>query len=402
MKRQSLKYSALAVAMSLTPFASAIGEEATSFSEILTKGDTTFSFRYRYEYVDDNSSAKDADASTLKSRVTWSSGTYKGFSGLVEIDDVSHIGGENYATPSNGKAGEYPIVADPDGTDINQIYLKYKGDSFTGIAGRQRILHAGQRFVGGVGWRQNEQTFDSFRLQLPLGDISVDYSYIWDVNRIFGPDTNGGQPRRYESDSHAVYASYSPADGHTIGLYAYMLDFDNAAANSSETYGIEYKGAIGPVSLAAAAATQSDYKDNPVDYDAEYYMAELGYKVKGVTLAAGYEQLGSDDGNFAFRTPLATLHKFQGWADKFLVTPADGIEDVYFKVAGKVGPANLAMFYHDFSADEGSADYGTEFDAVATYPINKNISAQLKYAKYDAEDFSTDTDKLWFSINMKF
>lgn len=402
MKRQSLKYSALAVAMSLTPFASAIGEEATSFSEILTKGDTTFSFRYRYEYVDDNSSAKDADASTLKSRVTWSSGTYKGFSGLVEIDDVSHIGGENYATPSNGKAGEYPIVADPDGTDINQIYLKYKGDSFTGIAGRQRILHAGQRFVGGVGWRQNEQTFDSFRLQLPLGDISVDYSYIWDVNRIFGPDTNGGQPRRYESDSHAVYASYSPTDGHTIGLYAYMLDFDNAAANSSETYGIEYKGAIGPVSLAAAAATQSDYKDNPVDYDAEYYMAELGYKVKGVTLAAGYEQLGSDDGNFAFRTPLATLHKFQGWADKFLVTPADGIEDVYFKVAGKVGPANLAMFYHDFSADEGSADYGTEFDAVATYPINKNISAQLKYAKYDAEDFSTDTDKLWFSINMKF
>ncbi len=402
MKRQSLKYSALAVAMSLTPFASAIGEEATSFSEILTKGDTTFSFRYRYEYVDDNSSAKDADASTLKSRVTWSSGTYKGFSGLVEIDDVSHIGGENYATPSNGKAGEYPIVADPDGTDINQIYLKYKGDSFTGIAGRQRILHAGQRFVGGVGWRQNEQTFDSFRLQLPLGDISVDYSYIWDVNRIFGPDTNGGQPRRYESDSHAVYASYSPADGHTIGLYAYMLDFDNAAANSSETYGIEYKGAIGPVSLAAAAATQSDYKDNPVDYDAEYYMAELGYKVKGISLAAGYEQLGSDDGNFAFRTPLATLHKFQGWADKFLVTPADGIEDVYFKVAGKVGPANLAMFYHDFSADEGSADYGTEFDAVATYPINKNISAQLKYAKYDAEDFSTDTDKLWFSINMKF
>ena len=388
--------------MSLTPFASAIGEEATSFSEILTKGDTTFSFRYRYEYVDDNSSAKDADASTLKSRVTWSSGTYKGFSGLVEIDDVSHIGGENYATPSNGKVGEYPIVADPDGTDINQIYLKYKGDSFTGIAGRQRILHSGQRFVGGVGWRQNEQTFDSFRLQLPLGDISVDYSYIWDVNRIFGPDTNGGQPRRYESDSHAFYASYSPADGHTIGLYAYMLDFDNAAANSSETYGIEYKGAIGPVSLAAAAATQSDYKDNPVDYDVEYYMAELGYKVKGISLAAGYEQLGSDDGNFAFRTPLATLHKFQGWADKFLVTPADGIEDVYFKVAGKVGPANLAMFYHDFSADEGSADYGTEFDAVATYPINKNISAQLKYAKYDAEDLSTDTDKLWFSINMKF
>lgn len=402
MKRHTLKYSALTAFISMHPFFMATAEEATSLSEVFTKGDTKFNFRYRYEYVDDNVSEKDANASTLKSRVTWNSATYKGFSGLVEIDDVSQIGGENYATPSNGKAGEYPIVADPDGTDINQVYLKYKGDSFTGIAGRQRILHSGQRFVGGVGWRQNEQTYDSARIQLPIGAVKVDYSYIWDVNRIFGPDTNGGQPRRYESDSHALYASFSPSEGHTIGLYSYLLDFENAAVNSSETYGIEYKGSIGSVSIAAAAATQSDYKDNPVDYDAEYYMAELGYKIKGVALAAGYEQLGSDDGTFAFRTPLATLHKFQGWADKFLVTPADGIEDVYFKVAGKVGPAKLAMFYHDFSADEGSADYGTEFDAVATYPVNKNVSLQLKYAKYDAEDLATDTDKLWFTINMEF
>ena len=406
MKRQTLKYSALAACIGLSPFSALIADEATSFSEILTKSDTKFNFRYRYEYVDDDKSPKEANASTLKSRITWSSASYKGFSGLVEVDNVSHIGGENYATPSNGKAGEYPIVADPDGTDINQIYLKYKGDSFTGIAGRQRILHSGQRFVGGVGWRQNEQTYDSVRVQLPISTaitpVKIDYSYIWDVNRIFGPDTNGGQPRRYESDSHALYASFSPAEGHTIGLFSYLLDFDNASVNSSETYGIEYKGAIGPVSIAATAATQSDYKENPVDYDAEYYMAELGYKIKGVALAAGYEQLGSDDGEFAFRTPLATLHKFQGWADKFLVTPADGIEDIYFKVAGKVGPAKLAMFYHDFSSDEGSDDYGTEFDVVATYPVNKNVSVQMKYARYDAEDFSTDTDKLWFTINMKF
>jgi len=114
------------------------------------------------------------------------------------------------------------------------------------------------------------------------------------------------------------------------------------------------------------------------------------------------QQLGSDDGNFAFRVPLATLRKLQGCTDKFLVTPANGIEDVYFKVAGKVGPAKLDMFYHDFSAGQGSADYGTEFDAVATYPVNKNVSVQLKYAKYYAEDLATDMDKLWFIINLKF
>jgi hypothetical protein len=30
-----------------------------------------------------------------------------------------------------------------------------------------------------------------------------------------------------------------------------------------------------------------------------------------------------------FTTPLATLHKFQGWADKFLTTPVNGLADLY-------------------------------------------------------------------------
>ncbi len=89
-------------------------------------------------------------------------------------------------------------------------------------------------------------------------------------------------------------------------------------------------------------------------------MAEIGTKIKGVGVGIGYELLGSDDGMKAFSTPLATLHKFQGWADQFLVTPADGIEDIYFKMTGSIGKTNLAFFYHDYSADEGSADYGEE------------------------------------------
>lgn len=394
-------------ALGVTGTASAAAEEATSLSEIFTKGDANLSFRYRYEYVDQDIDTLDvAKASTLKSRLTLSSASFHGFSGLLEVDDVAQIGSESYATPSNGKASQYPIVADPDGTDINQAYLKYKNDYFAGTAGRQRINHAGQRFLGGVGWRQNEQTYDAFRLELPLGPVKVDYSYISDVNRVFGPDTGGGQPRRFDSDSHALYMSYSPAEGHNIGVYAYLLDFDNqvenVTGNSSQTYGVEYGGAFGPITVAAAAASQTDYGDNATDYDAEYYMAELGTKVKSVGLAIGYELLGSDDGVKAFSTPLATLHKFQGWADMFLVTPNDGIEDLYFKVAGKVAGVSLAAFYHDFSADEGSADYGEEFDAVATYPINKNLSVELKYAMYDADEFAVDTEKVWFTVNYTF
>lgn len=179
-------------AVGMVGTASAAAEEATSLSEIFTKGDINLSFRYRYEYVDqDIDTLNVAKASTLKSRVTLTSASYQGFSGLLEVDDVAQIGSEQYGTPSNGKASQYPLVVDPDGTTINQAYLQYKNDLFTGSAGRQRILHSGQRFVGGVGWRQNEQTYDSFRVQLPVGPVKVDYSYIWSVDRIFGPDTNG-------------------------------------------------------------------------------------------------------------------------------------------------------------------------------------------------------------------
>ncbi|TNF07290.1 MAG: hypothetical protein EP323_03410 [Gammaproteobacteria bacterium] len=405
--KMTLGTAIMMAALGITGATSAAAEEATSFSEIFTKGDIKFNFRYRYEYVDEDVTGKDvAKASTLKSRVTLTSASFNGLSALLEVDDVSQIGSESYATPSNGKASQYPIVADPDGTTINQAYLQYKNDAFTGSAGRQRILHAGQRFVGGVGWRQNEQTYDSFRVQAPIGKVNVDYSYIWDVDRIFGPDTGGKQARRFESDSHALYASFSPAEGHKIGVYTYLLDFDNAAALSSQTYGVEYSGKFGPITVAAAAASQTDYGDNPTDYDAEYYMAELGTSIKGVGLGVGYEMLGSDDGEKGFATPLATLHKFQGWADIFLATPDGGIEDLYFKVTGKVGGVALAAFYHDFEADEkaldGIEDYGEEFDAVATYPINKNLSVQLKYANYNADEKAVDTEKVWFSVMLNF
>ena len=52
-------------------------------------------------------------------------------------------------------------------------------------------------------------------------------------------------------------------------------------------------------------------------------------EAKGWRIGGGYEVLGADDGAAltSFQTPLATLHKFQGWADKFLTTPPNGIRE---------------------------------------------------------------------------
>lgn len=400
MSNLHLKPLAVAVLLSAQPLTVQAATQVNSLADIFREGEASISFRYRYEFVDQTGIDEEANASTLKSRLTWDSASYRGISAGVEIDNVTIIGPDEYRTPTNGET-EYPVVADPDGTDVNQVFVRYTGESFKATAGRQRILHAGQRFIGGVGWRQNEQTYDSLRFEMAeLGPVSLDYSYIWDVQRIFGPDD--GPNKHWNSDSHALLVGFAPADGHKLNFFTYLLDFEDALTSSSSTFGFDYAGKLGPISIAASYATQSDYADNPVDYSADYYMAEIGGSVMAVNLAVGYEVMGSDDGVMAFATPLATLHKFDGWTDKFLVTPAAGLEDAYVKIAGKLGPVNLAAFYHEFTSDEGSMDYGTELDMVATWPINPNTSVQLKYASYDADELLTDTDKIWMSLNLKF
>jgi hypothetical protein len=402
MKKLRLASSTAIAILGIQPFMFGHAEAASSLAKMLSEGDTSLSFRYRYELVDQDGVAEDANASTLKSRLTYKSASYEGYTALMEVDNVTVIGDENYRTPTNGNVG-YPIVADPDGTDFNQAYLTYKSADYSASLGRQRILHGGQRFVGGVGFRQNEQTYDALSLSFKaLDPVSVDYSYIWNINRIFGPKDSAAQAKRWESDSHIILASMSPAEGQTLKGYAYMLDFGNAAANSSSTYGIEYSGKFDGFAISAAYATQSDYADNPTTYDADYMMAQLSLPLNPVSVALGYEVLGSDEGTAAFKTPLATLHKFQGWADKFLGTPANGVEDTYLKLSGKLGPTKVAVVYHDYSADFGGADLGSELDVVATYPIKKGLSVQLKYASYNADTHASDTDKLWFTISAKY
>jgi len=99
----------------------------------------------------------------------------------------------------------------------------------------------------------------------------------------------------------------------------------------------------------------------------------------------GYDVLGSDDGVAGFRTPLATLHKFNGFADLFLGTPATGLEDFSVGVAGSIGRVKLVAAWHDFKSEEGSVDFGTEINLVATWPVTKRVTVQAKFADYNAD-----------------
>ena len=153
--------------------------------------------------------------------------------------------------------------------------------------------------------------------------------------------------------------------------------------------------------VRAAYASQSEAGDSELNYTADYYLAEVGGTLAGIGLKGGYEVLASDNG-VGFATPLATLHKFQGWADKFLSTPGDGVEDMYFGASGALGPVKLEAVYHDFQAESSSEDFGDELDLAASWPVNEYFSTQLKAALFNADgDVYTDTNKVWLTLQLK-
>ncbi len=355
---------------------------------------TNFNLRYRFETVDQDGIDESATASTLKARITWTSGVVNGFKVNAELDHVATIGADDYndASGVNPKT-EYPVVADPTGTDLNQLNVSYNTGNFTVTAGRQRIVVGDQRFVGGVAWRQNEQTYDGVRLNYKASDkFTFDYAYVSKVNTIFGPD---GAKDEVDGDFHLAHGFYHFNDKHSMTAFVHLLDFDTSEA--IDTIGVDYNGNFDGFSIHSAFATQSKG-----DYDVNFLALDATKAFGKVKATLGMEHLGSDDGAYGFQTPLATKHKFQGFADKFLGTPGNGVRDYYGKLATAINGVKLAAVYHIFSAVEGDADYGNELDLVVSYKVHKTTTLLAKYAKYDADDYATDTSKFWFMVNTKF
>ena len=375
---------------------------AVDFGSAIKSGDTSLGFRYRLEQVDQDGIRKNATASTGKARLTYTSAAFGAFNIGIEADYAAVLGIEDFNSTTNGRT-QYPVIADPAGFDLNQAFLKYQGADTTVTIGRQRINHGTQRFLGGVAWRQNEQTYDALRVQHNAGSVDLDYSYIHNVNRIFGPG-DGVQPGDWYGNTHAARATFKPQADHAVTAFGYLIDLqnDNGPANANATYGVDYQGKFDSLTVTAVLAWQSDYADNPVSYDASFYSIKGAWALDAATLAAGYDILGSDDGRIGFRTPLATLHKWQGWTDKFLATPATGVHDAWFSVSGKMLGATVTGVFHDFKADHGNADYGNEVGVSVVRQINDSLGLIFKLARYSADDLATDTTKMWLVFDWRW
>ena len=370
--------------------------------------------RLRYEHVEQVPLSRDADAVTARLRAGFEA-KYNDFSLLAESEAVLAID-PSYNSGLNGKTG-YPTVPDPQNIELNRLQLQYRGIAKTVLTGgRQRINLDDQRFVGSVGWRDSEQTFDAARVEWSgVKNLKADMTYARGVRTIWGVD--GGNrfgPARYSGiggDNVFANMAWTSKLG-TLTGFAYLVDQDAplVLGNSSQSYGARFVGThplskTVKFSYAASYARQSDYARNPNRYSADYYAVDLGLDAKAFKVGGGYEVLGASSGAAltSFQTPLATLHKFNGWADKFLVTPPNGLRDAYGSVGygwKKKGPFDviaLSAIYHRFDSDRLGQHYGDEIDAQLMVKRGK-YTGLVKYADYDADSFATATKKLWVSV----
>ena len=394
-KRTSLKLSVLALAISAS--SSAIADEsASSFTEAMTGGDVSLSFRYRYTYVDQDDISDKANASTNRTRLNYKTLGFKGFTGFIEFDDNSQVIKSDANTGKSGNNNtKYPVVADDTYTEVNQAYIDFAAPMDTlARGGIQRINIDNQRFVGGAAWRQNEQTFEAFTLvNTAIQDTTVTLSYITNINTVFG--TNINNKEHQVVNIHNKSLSFG-----SISAYAYILK------NFSDTYGARFAGKTDLEELSLVYAAEFAYQDSDVpdnsDKDANYYLAEFGGVMSGIEAKIGYEVQESDNGDYSFSTPIGTNHKFNGWADKFLTTPDDGLEDLYLSLSTKILGPEIGLIYHNFESNEGSTNYGDEVDFIISQDFAENYNVLLKAAAYNSDDFSDDTKKVWFQLSAKF
>ncbi len=389
----------LAIALSAAPAAAL---EAPPLA-----GKSIFQFewnaRLRHEAIDDDGFASSADATTLRMRAGIRAGFAHGLSAFVEGEGIAAAGSHN-----NGASGrtDYPAVIDPDGVELNQALLAWMGEGAGAILGRQRILIDNQRWLGNSRWRQNEQTFDALSVDWRASpSLTGRYAWIDRVHRINGDDALDPLSREREFATHLVNVAWK-LDAHQLVGYAYLHRDRNVPSASTATYGLRWTGSQlrrgDGWGWTLEAAHQREHSDNPSSFAHAYWLIEPTLAWRGVTWRAGWEHLGGD-GVHSLQAPLGTLHAFNGWADKFLVTPPGGLDDYWVGAGGKFGRGahadkfNWNIAWHDFRADVGE-HYGTEWNASLAFPVSRSVTGLVKIAEYNSRGFARDGTKLWMQI----
>jgi len=408
----------------------------------------TLLFRPRYEYVDEHNNKKNANA--LTTRVAIGAQIDKIFqvpnlSAYLEATYVGALIDDYY--PQKGTSANisenYATVADPDITRITEAYIKYKFNKTSFIFGRTRLNLDDQRFIGSVDWRQMPQTF---------GIIGIQDNTINNLNILLA----GIYERKGVSDNQVSFdtmdwkldkmpiifnISYKFIPQLKLTGYAYLLSAkyqDGKTFNGGNTYGINATGDIQlskdvKFSYLGEYAIQKDpyAKDGLATkpkIDADFYRVEGKLSGYGFFATLGYERFqGADKGeNAGFTTPFATLHAYEGWADKFLgyvaTNMAYGLKDAYATIGyTHKDYGTLSLTYHKFDADKNqgydydkgqlltlpSKNFGDEMDVLYTVNLTKRLNFLAKGAWYNGKDsmpasIKNDLTKYWIQLTYKY
>lgn len=442
-------------------------EEKDNLTNALSGGTPDLVLRLRYEDVSDTIPAAsplagtgDANMLSLRTALGYSTSRYHGLFGRIEFEAVNRIGDDEAlnvdgdltfpAGPAGSRIAEgYALIPDNKFEEVNEAYIGWRSahgcpnspegcDGKTTVkVGRQEIIFNNHRWVGNIVWRQNFQTYDAIRIDNnSIENLSISVAYIDTVKRTFGEDSAFNEFKM--ESSQLINVEYNTPVGKLIG-YGYLLDFkDNPRTPfpegvgvgpgisnfDSDTWGLRFVGKH-PLSDGFTLLTELEWANQDPSNDAaptlkdnDYTNIEFGgaFEVGGkpVVVKLGQEVLGGNGIN-AVQTPLATIHAFNGWADKFIgapggtETPAGGLVDTSLTIVvkGLVGPSMLVIQYHDFEADTtvgGLSNYGTEWGVQFAKPFTKEWLGLVKYASFeDGNDgFSVDTDKFWIMGQFKF
>jgi hypothetical protein len=372
--------------------------------------------RTRMELANFEDRSESSQAYMTRLRAGIGSKPFHGLTGYAELESSFAYDNARYWDGTSSNSSDQTQISDPRKTDLNQLFARYENPELLGLGatvGRQRIALDDQRFVGNVGWRQNEQTFDAGLGSTSFGleGLELRYGYLRKIHRIFG-NKGGAGTRDWDSDSHLINLSYEGFEPLAVTGFVYLFDFkSDSAGNSSNSYGLRVQGSTQisdswRASYAASYAWQEDTGRNPENYEADYVAADgsVAYEPLGA-FGTGYELLGSDSGNARFVTPLATAHKFNGFADVFLNNGGvNGLQDLYAYIAPKL-PWKLKgrFIYHHFWSDENGTALGEEYDFLISRPINRHLSVLTKGALFESKTRSlADGWRYWLEFTFKY
>lgn len=399
--------------------------EADSLYDAFVQGKSVSQLRLRYEYVDQKNKPEDANAFTLQSLLGWQTASFWNTSLTAQLINISHLNQDFYDNNlGKNHASQLPTVQDPEITDINQLYIDFTGIPKTKLRlGRQIIRIDNTRFVGDIIFRQSSQVFDG---------LTVVNQSISNTEFLLGHYEHLRQATgKYRNTNFDIlHASYKYLPKASVTAYGYFIDQADTGQNTGvnnnahKDIGLRLDGAIDINPdwrwlHTAEFAKQSAYQGGSQAIDVFYRKLGLGLGFKQWFFRVDQEVLSSNAGLYAFQTPMATLHPFQGWTDLFTTTPKQGMVDRFITVGATLDKWTLYSEWHHLSSDRDfqtptglGNDYGNEWDFSFAYQYTPTLQAKFEYARFNEGDIwgasanaatrKVDTTKSWLTLLYQF